>query len=64
MPWVERKGKTPVHRCRLPILWWWTKRSIGHGSVWQCPRCEKRWIVGGLALRYWSSDLHLWRRHD
>lgn len=60
MAWIERKQKE-THRCRTPMLWWWSR--IGHGSIWECPRCDKRWIVGGISMRYWSEDIRLWDSH-
>jgi hypothetical protein len=59
MGWVDLKKQTKRCHCfRRPILWPWVR--IAAGSVWECKRCTKRWIVGGLGWRYWSDDVELW----
>lgn len=51
MPWIYK------HECRMPATWKYGRLGwlIGAprrpaGSVWECPRCRRRWELVGRYL--------------
>lgn len=53
-------SKPSKHRCNLPPIYRWFRRSLPGGTRWQCDECQEVWVVRlHLSLgcgRFWAQE--------
>jgi len=40
--WIKKEYDQPNHSCKKPSL---ERTRKGTGSIWQCKKCQQRWIL-------------------